>query len=496
MSDSARILVVARGDEGNLIKDALVRSNLPLQVESSMPDSVGDFQLGPASYFAVVVDERCISANSMNAILEKNADTPIVVVTDAERTVADTAGKQYVFSKSDYLHELPAAIQNLLRESNRSPAAEQHATADSSGLARARMGKPISSSLDHRLQTLCDGMPEAIFEVDTSGMLTFVNRKFAELAQCAATELLNRPYCQILCKKESLCHDCPVAKTMISGEPLQAERQFGEKFFDLSSYPILGSDGDLFSIAVYCKDITERKCLEKQLLQTEKLATIGLLASGIAHELRNPLNIIETARYYIEAFLTEPHSETQSKLDIMKRSIERSSRIIDNLLEFARPADDDLAVIPLKPLIDATIAIIGKELDARNIDFEVVGDEDLLAFAKVSDLKQILLNLVINSIQAMPQGGSLALRVSQAGPDWVEIRISDTGVGIPEENIPHIFSPFFTTKGVGEGTGLGLYLTHMLLHRAGGRIEVQSNGGKGTTFIVSIPPAPQSQNTQ
>ncbi len=340
-----------------------------------------------------------------------------------------------------------------------------------------------------RLQNTFDGITDIIFEVDKKGRLVIVNKRFAELYDSEPKDLINEQYHRLLYNSEAPVEDCPVQATFRSGEPRFLEYAMADRLYDIWTYPIFSVNGSLTSVAVYAKDVTDKKKFEKTLIQSEKLATIGLLASGIAHELRNPLNVIETARYYIEEFLAKKDTEVCAKLDIIHKNVKRSSKIINNLLEFSRHSEYERELIDLRSLIENTVSLIQKELDAKNIEFKFHCGDHTTTYFSMDSLKQVLLNLIINAIQAMRRGGKLTVSVEQGKKDSVQLKIADTGVGIPKKNLPHIFSPFFTTKEVGEGTGLGLYISHMIITREGGNISVDSQENVGTTFTVTLPKA-------
>ncbi|MFQ5649038.1 MAG: ATP-binding protein [bacterium] len=338
-----------------------------------------------------------------------------------------------------------------------------------------------------RLQNTFDGITDIIFQVNQADELVIVNKKFAELCNAQPEELIGKKYFAVFFKTGQPIDGCPIQKAFKTGESHWLEHTMDDQIYEIWTYPIFSVDGKLESVAAHSKNVTEKKKLEKTLIQSEKLATIGLLASGIAHELRNPLNVIETARYYIDEFLVEKNSDIRAKLDIIHKNVRRSSKIINNLLEFSRHSEHERERIDLRSLIESTISLIQKELQAKNIEFVLVCPGNYTTFFSIDSLKQVLLNLIINAIQAMQTGGKLTIAIEQSRPGWTDLKISDTGMGIPVKNLPHIFSPFFTTKEVGEGTGLGLYITHMIIAREGGRIKVDSEVNVGTTFTISLP---------
>lgn len=338
-----------------------------------------------------------------------------------------------------------------------------------------------------KLQSAFDGITDIIYQVNLDFEIVMANRKFAELCNTQPEKLIGKKCYESFFYCQKICDECPVKVTIETKEPHYLEKTFNDEIYENWSYPIFSEEGDIESVAVYTKNVTEKKKLEKTLIQSEKLATIGLLSSGIAHELRNPLNIIETARYYIQDFLNDQNPDIKLKLDIIRKNVQRASKIINNLLEFSRQSEHEREQINLNKLIDNTIALIGKELAAKKIDFSIKCHENYNTYFSVDSLKQVLLNIIINAMQAMPEGGELTIDIEQPSDEWIDIKITDIGMGIPEENLPHLFSPFFTTKEVGVGTGLGLYIAHIMIEREGGEIKVKSEVGKGTTFTISLP---------
>lgn len=338
-----------------------------------------------------------------------------------------------------------------------------------------------------RLQAVFDGITDIIYQVNRNFEIVMANMKVAELCNTQPEQLIGTKCYEARFNCEQPCIDCPVERTFETGASSFVEKTHRDEIFEMHSYPIFAGDGSIESVVVYSKNVTEKKKLEKTLIQSEKLASIGLLSSGIAHEIRNPLNIIETARYYIEEFMPERSPDIRAKLDIIKKNVKRASNIINNLLEYSRPSEREREPIHLRKLIENTIALIGKELQAKNIAFTLRCEGDYRVYFNVESLKQVLLNMIINAVQAMPDGGKLTVAIEPMGERWIDIKVTDTGVGISEAHLPHIFSPFFTTKEVGVGTGLGLYVSHLIMEREGGKIKVKSKVGKGTTFTLSLP---------
>jgi PAS domain S-box-containing protein len=236
-----------------------------------------------------------------------------------------------------------------------------------------------------------------------------------------------------------------------------------------------------------CVDVSDRKRLEGQLIQSEKMAAIGQLAAGIAHELRNPLAIVMNALYDVRQVLGTAPAEVLEDLHIAEEEISRAQAIIKNLLEFSRESGADVERVEVNDLLSRTVQLMQKYL--QNAGVRVTADlGDIPACAiNANAMRQILLNLITNAVQAMPKGGELFLRTGKANGDRVRLDVRDTGVGIPAAHLHDIFNPFYTTKAPGQGTGLGLSVVHSILQRYRGEIRVTSELGAGTTFTIELP---------
>ncbi len=339
----------------------------------------------------------------------------------------------------------------------------------------------------NKLQTLFDSITDYITVVDKNYGIVMANWMVAKKVGETPENMIGRKCYEIYSGEDTPCSDCVLQKTMKSNKAEFLERQIGDKMYQFWSYPMFDLKGRLKYVIEYVKDVTEQKNLEKKLIQSEKLATIGLLASGVAHELRNPLNIIETARYYLSEILPDDNEDAQNKLLIIKKSVTRASNIINNLLEFSRHSSKDKEKIDVNLLIDKTLSLIEKDLYANNISVVKSYQQIPKAYFSSDSLKQVFLNIIINAIQAMPNGGQLFIETYLSKNGRLRIEFTDTGQGISNENIAHVFTPFFTTKEVGKGTGLGMYVSHSIIQREGGEILVKSKLGEGTTFTIELP---------
>lgn len=226
---------------------------------------------------------------------------------------------------------------------------------------------------------------------------------------------------------------------------------------------------------------------------SNKMASIGRLAAGVAHEINNPLAIINEKAglvkdifHYNKKYQDDP--KLMATMDTILASVERCSLITRQLLSFARHMNVSVQQINLKSLVYEVLSFLDKEAEYRNIDIVVDIAEDLPDFeSDRGKLQQILLNILNNAFAAMTTGGSVAVKAVNSGENRLHIEISDTGCGISRENLGHVFEPFFSTKTEVGGTGLGLSITYSLVREIGGRIDVKSRVGKGTTFIIDLP---------
>jgi two-component system, NtrC family, sensor kinase len=227
---------------------------------------------------------------------------------------------------------------------------------------------------------------------------------------------------------------------------------------------------------------------QEELLQSRKIAAIGTLTSGIAHELNNPINnIVLTAESLKEDFGQLEETEAQSLIHDILMQAERASDIVKGLLDFSRSERPELEPISILAVIDDTLKLVRNQLMLSGIQVEKEISPDVAPISgDRKSLQQVFLNLFINAIQAMPDGGQLIIRV-WADRGQLHIDVQDTGAGIDPAHLPHIFDPFYTTKEVGRGTGLGLSVTYGIIEKHGGHIEAHSKKGEGAVFSIVMP---------
>jgi two-component system NtrC family sensor kinase len=239
----------------------------------------------------------------------------------------------------------------------------------------------------------------------------------------------------------------------------------------------------------------ELKRIHEQIMQIEKMASLGKLSATVAHELNNPLEGVLTyakliaRRIQKKTDLSSEMKETLEDIELIRRETERCGNIVKNLLLFSRKQVVDFGVVPIQHIVEKAERLMKHHFQITNVQFQVVyppGETSLLC--DENQIQQALVALFVNAVEAMPEGGNLSVEIQfDEKHDLVLVKIKDTGIGIPEEDVLHVFEPFFSTKRNGQGVGLGLSVVYGIVDRHGGRISVESKVGKGTTFTLSLP---------
>jgi two-component system NtrC family sensor kinase len=260
---------------------------------------------------------------------------------------------------------------------------------------------------------------------------------------------------------------------------------------EITSAEVLDEKGQVTAVVSVLHDLSEireleRRRVEQQLFESEKLAAVGRLAASIAHEVNNPLEAIKNSLYLLSS--AKSVEQNARFLDVARRETERVSHIIRQMLGFARRSGE-VEWVNVNQIIEETLILVEKKMRQARVEVVRRFDEGLPAIrARADQLRQVFLNLLLNAQQAIEKSGRITITTSvyeQALQPTISVQISDTGRGIPEAEIPRIFEPFFSTRT--KGTGLGLWVTQDIVRHHGGRIEVTSEEGAGTTFNVILP---------
>jgi len=262
---------------------------------------------------------------------------------------------------------------------------------------------------------------------------------------------------------------------------------------------ILQDENDrILGTVLLFKDLTEVRSLRKEIARSQRLASVGRLAAGVAHEIRNPLSSIKGfATYFKERYPESP--QDQKTADIMIAEVDRLNRVVGQLLEFAKPVPVSPKPTSLENLVADSVRLIEHQAAAKNITIKTLNSAKINeAVVDPDRINQVLLNLYLNAIESMEPGGELNVKLTEKDDNRIEIRVSDTGGGIAGQDLARIFDPYFTTKS--SGTGLGLAIAHNIMEAMGGQITVESLPGQGTIFSLTIPnpdkPEPHRKNTR
>jgi two-component system cell cycle sensor histidine kinase/response regulator CckA len=373
------------------------------------------------------------------------------------------------------------------------------------GVARDITERKAAGEALTKLRKAIDTSGEAIFLTDPDGTFTFVNPGFAAMYGYTPDEVIGISTPRILKSGLMKQHDYEIFwKTLTSGRGVRGEYKNKTKDgrvidIDASAAPILDDKKGIIGFLGIQRDVGERKSLQLQLWQSQKLESIGTLAGGIAHDFNNVLGIILGYTAMLRYTLPD-QTKTLKSIDAIEHAAQRGAGLVRQILTFARKSDATLMPFDVNQMVTELTKMIG-ETFPKNITISTNLDPELPAiWADSTQMHQTLLNLCVNARDAMPEGGMLSIGTKKAtadalreripdvkGTDFVSISVSDTGTGMDEETRRQIFEPFFTTKEQGKGTGLGLAVVYGIIMNHHGYIDVQSSVGQGSIFHLYFP---------
>jgi len=359
-----------------------------------------------------------------------------------------------------------------------------------------------SASARGVIQSITDG----IIAVDRAGSIRTWNRAMADRYGIAEAEVLGRELFEAFpaLAQEGLR---PEVAALLRGERPgfflkyfeHETRHRGRVVLNIRGSALRGPQEEVSGAVLAIEDVTDRLALEREVQQAEKLAVVGQLAAGIAHQIGTPLNVISGSAEYLMMEWGADRPRPQ-ELEIIVAQTDRITKLIRQLLNFARPTRMELGAVRMNELLDEVIGLTEHQIVKERISIQTDFQPELPSLVgDANQLEQAFLNIVVNAWHAMPEGGTLSLRTrlvpggdrlrrgGRAAAAGVEVVIADTGVGIPPEHLPRIFDPFFSTKGVGKGTGLGLAITRRIVEDHHGTIEVSSEVQRGTSFRIWLP---------
>ena len=355
-------------------------------------------------------------------------------------------------------------------------------------LENARLLHLLSSG-KRQWELTVDAITQAICIVDERGIVRRANRVFADLVQLPVTALPGRSWMSLL---------PPAWASVVSqalAEPGPHDIRSGTRDYTVTAIRMESAEDEAAVLSF--EDHTEKRHLQDQLIQSEKMSAIGQLIAGIAHDLNNPLaSVVGFADFLAESgdvpqALAEP-------LRVIRQEAERAATIVKNLLSFARRQEGERLPQPLQPLLESVLALLRNEMMALKVETELFVEPHIPDIEmNPNQIKQVFVNLLNNAAQAIASTGRPG-HITVSAKRWLDgvaVSVADDGPGIPEELLPRVFEPFFTTKTEGEGTGLGLSICQGIIKEHGGRITLESSVGVGATFTVELlsgsrPPRP------
>jgi PAS domain S-box-containing protein len=437
----------------------------------------------------VLTDIRMPEKSGINLLEEIrtfNSDIPVILMTgfaslDTAMRAVQHGAFDYITKPLDY-DKLKSVIKHaverydLLRENRR----------------LLKELKLINANLEFKvkertrdLENILSSTHESIITMDKNLVIKSANPKTEDIFD---KSFIGRQISELI---EGINFDSIIPKILAdSAYNTKHEVKYGDKFLEVTFSPLIDfEDSDIFGVIAVTEDITEKKKLEAQLIQSAKMSAVGQLAAGIAHEFNNILSGI--VGYTSFAMSRTDIEHIKRDLKVVEKASGRAVDIVKKLLSFSRQKEEKFQLASIEQVIEDTLALIEHDLQSQGVKILRHYGKVPPIRMDVGEVQQVILNMTINSKHAMPQGGVIAINTQLEG-DYVKIDFSDTGIGIPKENLSRIFEPFFTTKGSRggssiSGTGLGLSVIYAMVERHGGRIEVDSEVGKGTTFTTRLP---------
>ncbi|MCF7976899.1 MAG: PAS domain S-box protein [Chromatiaceae bacterium] len=356
---------------------------------------------------------------------------------------------------------------------------------------RARLSEEVRR-VERRLASVVESASDIVLSTDNEGRIRTWNTAAETLSGLSAADVSGRWFAQ-LCAEEDIDEASRVLAQIQAGSQSQrAEWRLttvaGQSLLVSWVFSAMRDDyGEMIGMVAVGRDLTERRELEMHLRQSQKLAALGVMAGGIAHEIRNPLSTC----YSAVQFLDDPDLDEDLRrecIDKIKASVEKASGIIENLLRFARPsADDEMQETDLCAVLKDTTELVANQVKVQQISLTLSLEVPHLQLRAIPNLlQQVFLNLLLNAINAMPDGGELRVELRQV-QNLALVDVTDTGIGIPSSELQKIFDPFHTSRQTPNGTGLGLSICYSIIQRHLGSISVTSRVGEGSIFRVQLP---------
>lgn len=315
------------------------------------------------------------------------------------------------------------------------------------------------------------------------------NLAISSIAEVDIKEMIGKKCYKVFAGRNKVCDGCPLTQAIEKNHVAisKLDNQVHRLDFEASAHPYPGGPERSKAAVVHYRNITEERRLQQELIQQEKMAAIGMLAGGVAHEINNPLGGILAFTQLIMRELKQ-EDPMRSDMEEIERAAVRCKKIVADLLDFSRASSGrERQPVDMNFLIEKIVPFIKTELKSLNIELVLDLNKGLpKVIGDANRLQQVFLNLLTNACHSMDRGGRLIVSTFRKNGDLC-VGFRDNGCGIAKENLPRIFDPFFTTKGPGKGTGLGLSISYRIIKEHDGSIDVESEPGKGTLFTVRLP---------
>lgn len=343
------------------------------------------------------------------------------------------------------------------------------------------------------LRTLFDSIPASIYIVDRHYELIAINKSRALQVNAHPVDLVGRKCYEALWGRYDVCAECQVGDTFKTGESTyRTMRNWAQDTEpteqEISTFPIRDEANEqVIQVIILEEDVTEKRRMEVSLIQSEKLAIVGQLAASLAHEINNPLTAIIANAQLLQRDLDEEEN-LQEAVMLIERAGIRAQQVLRNLLNLSRKEHYEFDPTDVNASIREAIELLQHDLLVKSVELEVDLEEELpLVMASHNHLQGVWMNMILNARDALGDTKGTINITSKLKEDRIQVTISDTGKGIPENQLSRIFDPFFTTKETGNGTGLGLSICHRVIKQHNGLIYADSNLGEGTKFTVLLP---------
>ena len=347
------------------------------------------------------------------------------------------------------------------------------------------------------LESIVEKAGDAISVVDLEGKVVYWNEGAENIYGYKKEEVSGKKLSQLLYPRDERSRaeeeklmgkwmaQVREGKVVPNVEVKRQTKEGREILINMTISPLRDAEGKIIGASRICKDITHLKKAEERLILAERLSSLGELTAGVAHELRNPLAGIKINTQILSRKKDLPEME-KKLLSSTQEGIEKIQKIVDDMLHFAKPKASHFEEEEINGVVKESLAILQTKLKKGNITSAFEKGQRLpRLFIDIHQIQQVLINLMLNAIQAMEKGGTLTIRTFPENEGGVGIEVKDTGVGIAKSHVKKIFDPFFTTKS--EGTGLGLSISLKILESHGATIDVVSEAGRGSTFTIHFP---------